>query len=68
MSDMPCGLAGATAARIKASVTQANAAVRARRMANAHNPRGSRLDMPLARLRQWSTLHVIVALVPLAAL
>ena len=50
---MPCGLAGATAARIKASVTQANAAARARRMANAHNPRGSRLDMPLARPRQW---------------
>jgi len=34
-------------------------------MTNAHNPKGSRLDMPLARLRQWPALFAIVALVAL---
>ena len=36
-------------------------------MANAHIPRDSGLDMPLARLRQWLLLLIVAALAPLAA-
>ena len=35
-------------------------------MANAHIPRDSGLDMPLARLRQWLLVLAVASLVPLA--